>query len=100
MVEPVLEDEFTYPDGCRVVVVAHRVPESEEYPSGIKYRFQYMDPGGKTLLRYDNAPHHDAGAHHEHRGEDTVNEVSYTSLADHYQQFRREVEEIYARRTE
>jgi hypothetical protein len=96
--ERVLDEEFTYDDGSRIVVIAYRVPESDQYPSGIKYRFQYMTADGTTLLRYDNAPHHEAGNHHEHRGENDVEAVEFDSIADHYQQFRKKVEEIYEQR--
>lgn len=29
-----------------------------EVKAKIKYRYQYMDPDGKLIFRYDNAPHH------------------------------------------
>lgn len=95
MVERLLDDEFTYPDGSRVAVVAYRVPESEAFPTGIKYRFQYMDEAGNTLLRYDNA--HDQ--HDRHRG-DEVEAIEFTTLAEHYRRFQREVEVIYDRRSD
>lgn len=98
MAERVLDEEFTYDDGSRIVVVAYRVPESDQYPSGLKYRLQYMAPDGTTLLRYDNAPHHDAGDHHERRDENDVESVEFDSIADHYQQFRKEVEKIHEQR--
>ncbi|MFC6763568.1 toxin-antitoxin system TumE family protein [Natrinema soli] len=97
MAETLLDDEFTYDDGSRVVVTAHLVPESEEYPTGIKYRFQYMDAEGNTLLRFDNAPHHDVGNHHEHRDED-IEAVAFESLTEHYQRFKHEVDTIYDQR--
>jgi hypothetical protein len=37
-------------------MVAWQVPESEDYPEGLKYSFQYMDADGDTILRYDNSP--------------------------------------------
>lgn len=93
MVELLFDDEFTYDDDSRVVVVAYRVPESATYPEGVKYRFQYMDATGNTLLRYDNA--HDQ--HDRHRGNE-VEEIEFESLADHYRRFRREADAIYDRR--
>lgn len=95
MAERLLDEEFTYDDGSRVVVVAYRVPESEHHPEGVKYRFQYMDENGTTLLRYDDA--HDQ--HDRHRDGD-VEAVTFTSLTTHYRRFRREVERIHDRRTE
>ncbi|AXG09753.1 hypothetical protein DU484_07725 [Haloplanus rubicundus] len=46
-------------------MVAWQVPVREDFPRGLKYSFQYMDAGGNTLLRYDNAIYHlDVGRHH------------------------------------
>lgn len=35
-------------------MVAWPVPESDAFPVGITYRFQYMDAAGDTLLRIAN----------------------------------------------
>ena len=65
---PVLyEDSDTLDDGTRYEMIATAVPKTEEYPEGVKYRFQYMDADGRTLLRFDNFPDHPGvGRHHCH----------------------------------
>lgn len=50
-----------------IEVVAHKVPSSETYPEGIKYRFQAFDSRTKqTLLRYDNSNDTHVSRHHKH----------------------------------
>ena len=62
------DDEF--PDGSRYEMIVTTVPVSEDYPEGIKYRFQYMDTNDDLLLRFDNFPHHpDVRRHHYHTPE-------------------------------
>jgi len=63
----VYKDEDTFDDGTRYEMVATEVPKSDEYPEGVKYRFQYMAEDGRTLLRFDNFPDHpNVGRHHYH----------------------------------
>ena len=95
MADLLLSEAFTYVDGSRVLAEAYGVPETERFPRGIKYRFQYTAPDGRTLLRYDNAH----GDHDRHR-EDEVEQIAFNSLGDHYRRFRAEVETIYDRRTD
>lgn len=86
-------DEF--PEGDRWEAVAWAVPESEQFPEGVKYRFQYLGPDDEEILRYDNA--HDAhgvGRHHRHyRGE--VGGIEFEGLQTHIEQFLEEVETIH-----
>ena len=94
-------EEGTKPDGSRYEMVAWTVPETEAYPNGIKYSFQYMDADGNTLLRYDNAPYHlDVGRHHRHPPDGEPTPLDYTGLADLVAAFQNEVTEIYERRTD
>lgn len=96
----VYRDESTKPDGSRYVMEAWHVPESEEFPQGLKYSFQYMDADGDTLLRYDNTPYHlDVGRHHRHTPDGEIEALDFTGLPDLVDQFHTEVNEIYARRT-
>mgnify|MGYP006284633481 FL=1 len=54
-VEVVLDRERETEDGHVVRVKAMRVPESEKFPAGVKYRFHYGTLAGDTILRYDNS---------------------------------------------
>jgi hypothetical protein len=97
----VFRDESEKPDGSRYEMVAWQVPVSEEFPQGLKYSFQYMDPGGGTLLRYDNSPYHiDVGRHHRHAPDGEITKLEFAGLADLIEEFQTEVTEIYARRTD
>jgi len=89
-------DEF--PAGDRWKAVAWRVPESEAFPEGVKYSFQYLAPDNTELLRYDNA--NDApgvGRHHRHR-EGTVEGIAFEGLRAHFERFLTEVETIHDRK--
>lgn len=79
-------------------MVAWQVPESEEFPEGLKYSFHYMDADSTTLLRYDNAPHHLAiGRHHRHTATGEITPVTFTTLSDLITTFQTEVNHIYER---
>lgn len=89
----VFEDSDTFADGTRYEMIATAVPESNDYPEGIKYRFQYMDEEGQTLLRFDNFPNHPGvGRHHYHTPDGVFDDVEYTSLRDHIQSFYEDVD--------
>lgn len=93
----VYEDSDTFPDGTRYEMVALSVPSSDDYPEGIKYRFQYMDANGQTLLRFDNFHDHPGvDRHHYHTPDGVYDDIEYTGLKDHVQTFDDEME---ARRT-
>ncbi|MFB6178037.1 MAG: DUF6516 family protein [Halobaculum sp.] len=92
---PAFEDADTLHDGTRYEMVATRVPESEEYPEGIKCRFQYMTADGDTLLRLDNFPHHpETDRHHYHTPDGAFDDIEYTGLTDHVQTFYRKIDDI------
>lgn len=94
-------DEGEKPDGSRYEMVAWHVPESEEFPKGLKYSFQYMDADGDTLLRYDNSPHHlNIGRHHRHTARGEIETLEFTGLTDAIPDFQNEVNEIYEQRTD
>jgi hypothetical protein len=69
--------------------IAWRVPESEAYPEGIKYRFHYGTFEGETILRYDNSH----GVHERHTPTG-VSIVEFVGLWEHYRRFRLEVERL------
>lgn len=89
----IYEESETFDDGSRYEMVATAVPKSEDYPEGVKYRFQYMTEDGRTLLRFDNFPHHpDVGRHHYHTPDGVFDDLEYTSLTDHAKQFYAEMD--------
>jgi len=84
----VYEDSDTFHDGTRYEMVATAVPESESYPEGVKYRFQYMAEDGRTLLRFDNFPDHPGvDRHHYHTPDGVFDDIEYSGLSDHVQAF-------------
>lgn len=88
MATTVFEDSGTFDDGTRYEMVATAVPESEDYPEGVKYRFQYMDEDGRTLLRYDNFPDHPGvDRHHYHTPDGVYDDVEFESLRTLVQRF-------------
>ena len=93
----IFEDNDEFPAGDRWEMLAWSVPESEAFPEGLKYSFQYLGPDDAEILRYDNA--HDApgiGRHHRHyRGE--AEGIDFESLRAHVQRFLTEVETIHER---
>lgn len=89
----VYEDSGTFDDGTRYEVIATAIPKSDDYPEGVKYRFQYMDEDGRTILRFDNFPDHPGvGRHHRHT-RDGVYDVEYSGLKDHVRTFYDEMDE-------
>lgn len=82
-----------FADGTRYQIRAWEVPASSEYPEGVKYRFQYMDADGSTLLRYDNS-HERAGVgmHHRHTP-DGVEGIEFEGLAAHVRRFKQEIQQ-------
>jgi hypothetical protein len=68
----IYEDPGTFDDGSRYEMIATAVPKSDDYPEGIKYRFQYMADDGRTLLRFDNFPDHPGVDRHHYHTPDGV----------------------------
>lgn len=97
----VYREQTEKPDGSRYEMVAWQVPESEDFPEGLEYSFQYTDADGNTLLRYDNAPYHlDVGRHHRHTADGDVTPLAFTGLSALIDAFQNEVNEIHDRRTD
>jgi hypothetical protein len=87
----VYKADTEFDDGTRYEMRAWQVPETEEYPNGIRYRFQYMTADGTTLLRYDNNHYRDGvGMHHRHTP-DGVEGIDFEGLASHVRKFKHEV---------
>ena len=57
--------ERRYRDGGVLRVRVLSVPESENFPDGIKYRLHYGTDAGETIIRYDNSH----GQHERHTAE-------------------------------
>lgn len=62
---------YEFEDGSFVEVAIARIPRSERWPSGVKYRFQFVDSDGVPSLRFDNAH----GRHERHVGPDADGEA-------------------------
>lgn len=84
----IYEDSDTYEDGSRYEMIVTEVPQSGDYPEGIKYRFQYMAEDGKTILRFDNFPGHPGvDRHHYHTPDGVYDDIEYAGPKDHVQKF-------------
>lgn len=90
-----LETTDEFPTGDRWEAIAWAVPESERFPEGVKYSFQYVGPDDESVLRYDNANDaHGVGRHHRHyRGD--VEGLAFEGLRSHLERFLEEVERIH-----
>jgi hypothetical protein len=87
------EDQATFDDGTRYEMVATAIPRSDDYPEGVKYRFQYMAEDGRTLLRFDNFPDHPGVRRHHYHTPDGVYDIRYTGLESHVQKFYDEMDD-------
>lgn len=73
---------------------AWSVPESDRYPEGVKYSFQYGELDGDTVFRYDNFPDHpEAHNHHKHTQDGTVEDIEFEGVLPLYERFKAEVNE-------
>jgi len=81
----VLEDEIqVYDDGTVALVRVLGVPESDQYPDGVKYAFHYGVAGAEdSIIRFDN--HH--GTHELHVA-GQVFELEFARLQPLYQAWR------------
>ncbi|MEY7852050.1 DUF6516 family protein [Natrarchaeobius sp. A-rgal3] len=94
----IYKDEDTFDDSTRYEMIATKVPKSDDYPEGVKYRFQYMAEDGRTLLRFDNFPDHpNVDRHHYHTPTSVEDDVEYTGLKDHVQKFYRKMDDYRER---
>lgn len=85
-------NRYEFDDGSFVEVGVARVPPSEEHPSGVRYRFQYVDQDGIPRLRFDNAH----GEHERHAGPDAPGtQIEYPGdIRKHLRGFFAEVDRI------
>jgi hypothetical protein len=94
-----VDDEIELPDGSRVVIYGRR-SDPELYPSGYKYRFQYLGPDDTTILRYDNGDTPFAeGERHDRHHADKHEEIEFAGdVRSHLDRFQQEVTRIYNER--
>lgn len=92
MVDSKPPERYEFEDGSFVEVGIVPVPQSEQYPSGIKYHFQYVDSDGVPVLRYDNAHGH----HEKHEGQASPGQrIEYPGdIQEHLRGFFAEVDQI------
>lgn len=81
----VLEDDIqAYDDGTVVRIRILDVPDSDQYPEGVKYAFHYGEAGAdEPIIRFDN--HH--GPHELHIA-GQVFEIEYEGLQPLYEAWR------------
>jgi hypothetical protein len=90
----IYEDTDTFDDGTRYEMIATAIETRDDYPGGVTYRFQYMTHGGRTLLRFDNYPNHpQVDRHHYHTPIGVYDDIEYTGLTAHVQQFYTEMDD-------
>lgn len=92
------EDHDTFNDGSRYEMIATSIPKCDDYPDGVKYRFQYMAEDGRTLLRFDNFPDHPGvERHHYPTPEGVHDDIEYTYLKNHIQSFYKRMDDLRGR---
>lgn len=80
----VRDEKVAYDDRTVARVRVLSVPESDQYPTGVKYAFHYGDAGVEhPIIRLDN--HH--GPHELHLGPTTY-EIDYPGLESLYETWR------------
>ncbi len=90
-VEVVEQYRLPHPEsGTIEVVKIMRVPESEKFPDGVKYRLHYGHTEGEDdpIIRFDNSH----GRHEKHVA-DSVETIEFHGLAPLYEQFREHLPE-------
>ena len=89
----IFEDAGVFNDGTRYEMIATDIPQSDDYPEGVKYRFQYMTEDGRTLLRFDTFPDHPGVDRHHYHTPDGVYDIEFTGLRNHVQAFYDEIDD-------
>lgn len=102
MVEKLVDYRENMDSNTIISVTVWKVPESQEFPEGIKYKLQAFDVRTEdTILRYDN--HNDAheSRHHKHIENRTEkienpfkNKETPQSILILIEKFEKEVEQI------
>lgn len=92
MAPTVVRNYETTHGGTHVENVTIIRTDAGAYPSGWKYSLHYGEIGGQTLLRYDNA--HERTKGHERHSPDGTDDIEFPGMAELYQRFRREIEDL------
>lgn len=79
-------------DGHVIRVKIMRVPTSEKFPNGVKYRLHFGTLDGECVVRYDNSH----GVHERHVGDD-VTRIDFPGIDALLDRFEREVVERLSR---
>lgn len=78
-------------DGSFAEISITRVPETGQFPEGVKYGFQYVGTDETPILRYDNAH----GTHERHEGEGSGEPIEFAgNVEEHLRQFLAEIDRI------
>jgi len=95
--ERLLHQKLVSASGLIHAISVWRVPRSERYPEGLRYRLALVDSKtGSVLLLFDN---HWPKGHHVHRGT-KEHPHPFVSLEHLVREFRKESDEIEGRRDE
>lgn len=87
----VLDQKVTHSSGRIEELKAWKVPVTDKYPDGIRYRLVYVDPRSKqVLVLFDN--HYPKG-HHVHIG-DREKGYEYTGTRKLLKDFRQTVDQL------
>ncbi len=85
-------EEYTEKSEGYVEHVRIRRTDDDKYPCGYDYTLHYGTTDGETLLRYDNA--HERSKGHERHTADGVTEIEFPGMAELYDRFLGEIEDL------
>jgi len=84
-----VEANYRRIDGDYVIrVKIMRVPESEKFPEGVKYRLHFGTVNDETVVRYDNSH----GVHERHEG-DEVEHINFPGIEALVERFEANVDD-------
>jgi len=84
-----VEANYRRIDGDYVIrVKIMRVPESEKFPEGVKYRLHFGTVDGETIVRYDNSH----GLHERHEG-DEVEHIEFPGVEALVKRFEADIDD-------
>ncbi len=72
--EGLIRGTLVFLDGSKLDFLEYVVIEKDSIHR-LRYRYNYVDPEGNLIFRYDNAPHHQGIStfpHHKHVGNDKI----------------------------
>lgn len=84
--ETIVNQRVDFPETGRLVEVSVTLVPSSSRPEGVKYRMQYTDENGDTILRYDNAHPEKGHDRHTADGVETIDFPGWEALLDRFRQ--------------